>query len=86
MREPILWQLQGIAQNNIGIFADVRNNDSLQRLVNIFIEQLKKSSPNNFIVQPTSSYQGRGFYISTTSASQKVDPPAKLLKTNSAGF
>jgi hypothetical protein len=34
-------------QNKIEIFADVKDNDTLQKLVTIFTDQLKKSLPDN---------------------------------------
>jgi len=67
------------AQGNIDVFADVRNNDSLQKLVNIFTAQLKRSTGANFITQPVAAYKGRGIYLSTAKESQAVKPSAKLL-------
>jgi len=58
----IFWKAPAMAQNNIGIFADVKDNDSLQKLVTIFTEQLKKSLAENFTVQPASSYKENGIY------------------------
>jgi hypothetical protein len=82
----ILFCSNSFAQNNIEIFADVKDNDTLQKLVNIFTGQLKKSLPDNFTVQNTSSYTGKGIYICNTTASQKVKPSAKLLKAGVEGF
>src|SRR5215510_13584802 len=75
------------SQNNIGIFADVKNNDSLQKFVTTFITQLKKSSSDNFVVQDVALYKGSGIYISpTTSPNQPVKPSAKLLQAGIEAF
>src|SRR5258705_2195890 len=73
-------------QNNIGIYADLKSNDSLQNLVTIFTRELKKSSPVNFIVQNTSSYNGKGIYICLANTSQKVKPSTKLIKSGVEAF
>ncbi len=68
------------AQGTVEIFADVKNNDSLQKLVTIFTGQLSKSSGNKFIIQPAALYKGKGIYIATTSAgSQQVKASSQLV-------
>ncbi len=74
------------AQREIVIFADVKDNDSLQKLVSIFTVQLKKSITGNFITQNTSSYKGKGIYISNTTSGQKVKPAARLIKAGIEAF
>ena len=75
------------AQNQIEIFADIKDNDSLQKLVTIFTEQLKKSPGNNVAVRPVSSYAGKGIYINSTSvAGQRVKPPSRLLQSGVEAF
>jgi hypothetical protein len=71
---------------NVTIYADVRGNDTLQNLVNILTGQLKKSGSFSFSVQPASSYQGKGIYLSTASVSRMVKPSAKLLNAGVEGF
>jgi hypothetical protein len=71
---------------NIAIYADVNGNDSLQKLVTILTGQLKKSGSFEFTVQPVSSYQGKGIYLSTASGSRLVRPSAKLLNSGVEAF
>src|SRR5215831_4377741 len=69
------------AQSNIEVFADLKNNDSLQKLVTIFTDELKKSSPEiNITIQPSASYNGKGFYLSPATTIGAVKPPSGLQK------
>ncbi len=79
---------ESAAQNRVEIFADVKNNDSLQRLIVTFTQQLKKALPGDYPVNPTSSYKGKGIYfgVTTTSSSQPVKEPVKLLQSNIEAF
>src|SRR6185503_16056652 len=74
------------SQRNITIYADVKSNDTLQKMVNILTTELKKSSSGSFSVQPASSYNGSGIYISTATESRNVKPSAQLLKAGVEGY
>jgi hypothetical protein len=76
------------AQSSIEIFADVKDNDTLQKLVTIFTDQLKKSLPAKITVQPLSFYKGSGIYISNTTIAgqQVVKPSPKLLASGVEAF
>jgi hypothetical protein len=71
------------AQNKLDIFADTQHNDSLKKLVNVFIEELKKSTPGGFTIKPASGYNGKGIYIgNTNTGTQLVKATSKLLQAN----
>ncbi len=75
------------AQSKIEIFADVQGNDTLQKLVNTFTDQLKRSVPASFVVRPASQYMGKGIYLgNTTIANQPVKPSSKLLQAGVEAF
>ena len=76
-----------LAQNNIDLFADVKNNDTLRALVNIFTDELKKSSPGvNLTIQPAASYSGKGFYFSPANTSGAIKPSPALQKAGVEAF
>ncbi len=76
-----------IAQNKIEIFADVQGNDTLQKIITDFTNQLKKSQAANFTIQPTSLFTGKGIYIGNTSfVNQPVKPSSKLLQSGVEAF
>lgn len=67
------------AQARVDIFADTQGNDSLQKLVDIFTDQLKRAVSTQFTIKPTSSYNGRGIWLGLSkSSSATVKAPAKL--------
>ncbi len=74
------------AQGKVEIFADTKDNDSLQKLVDILKDQLKKSIGDNITVQPASSYKDKGIYISTATTSQRVKPPVRLRQSGVEAF
>jgi hypothetical protein len=75
------------AQNKIEIFADVRGNDTLQKLVTEFTNQLKKSQPVNLTIQTAFSYKGRGIYLGNTKfPNQPVKPSSALLQSGVEAF
>jgi hypothetical protein len=80
------WSNAALAQRNINIYADVKNNDTLQKLVTIFTGELKKSSVGAVSVLPASAYQGQGIYISTAKESRQATPSVKLLKAGIEAF
>jgi hypothetical protein len=71
------------AQNKIEIFADVQGNDTLQKLITGFTNQLKKSQPVNFAIQPASLFNGKGIYIANTRFAKQ--PVKSLSKLSQAG-
>jgi Domain of unknown function (DUF4838) len=75
------------AQNRIEIYADTQQNDSLQKLVTVFIDQLKKSLNADFIIKQASAYTGKGIYIGNTRFSnQPVKPSSALLQSGVEAF
>lgn len=75
------------AQTGIGIFADTKGNDTLQKLADILIAQLKKSSSANFILQPSSQFKGKGIFLAnTTVISPLIKPSDKLLQSGVEAF
>jgi hypothetical protein len=82
-----LFCFSATAQSKIEIFADVQSNDTLQKLVTDLTNQLKKSQPVNFTIQPTSSFNGKGIYlVNTRSSNQRVKLSAKLLESGVEAF
>ena len=85
----LLFILSGqlFAQYKVDIFADTKNNDSLQKLVDIFIKELKKSQPGNYTINPEKSYNGKGIYIGNINAgSNVVKGSTKLVQANIEAF
>ena len=75
------------AQNKIEIFADVQGNDTLQKLISGFTNQLKKSQPVNYTIQPTSLFNGKGIFIANTgNANQSQKPSSILLQSGVEAF
>lgn len=75
------------SQNQVELFADINNNDTLEKLVKVLIEQLKKSKEVDFVIQPASLYQGKGIYINTAATrSLSVKPPNNLLNSGIEAF
>jgi hypothetical protein len=82
-----LWCIVASAQNKLEIFADVKNNDTLQKLVTLFTEQIGKSVAYDFAIKPASSYTGNGIYIgTTTSGNKQVKPSGRLLQSGIEGY
>lgn len=69
------------AQSSVNIYADIKDNDTLQNLVTILTTQLKKTGSINVEVQPSSSYNGKGIYLSRASESRMVTASPKLMKS-----
>lgn len=83
----LLFQHLALGQRGVEIFADTLNNDSLQKLVTIFTEQLKRSTGGNYKILPVSSYKGKGIYLnSSRSSDQLVKPSSKLLSAGVEAF
>ncbi|MDP4261653.1 MAG: DUF4838 domain-containing protein [Bacteroidota bacterium] len=75
------------AQNSIEIFADIAANDTLQKLVTSFTQQLQKSLPSEFVVRPTTLYKGTGIYIANAAvANPAVKPSSQLVKSGVEAF
>jgi Domain of unknown function (DUF4838) len=79
--KPVLGQVK------VEIFADVTGNDTLQKLITILTEQLKKGEVKETEVKGTSAYSGKGIYIRNTGAADKVVKiPAKLIDSGIEAF
>lgn len=87
MLQFVLFCFPVTAQNKIEIFADTRGNDTLQKLITDFTNQLKKSLPANFTIQPASLFNGKGIYVGNTRfANSPVKPSSKLLQSGVEAF
>ncbi|HWR33727.1 MAG TPA: DUF4838 domain-containing protein [Chitinophagaceae bacterium] len=76
-----------VAQTKVEIFADIQGNDTLQKLLDVFVLQLKKSTAVNFTVQPVKFFKGKGIYIGNTNfTAQLVKPAVKLLHSGIEAF
>lgn len=75
------------AYGQIEIYADVKDNDTLQKLITVFKEQIAKVHSENFINLPVSEYKGKGFYFANTAVkNQHVKPVTKLLAAGVEAF
>jgi hypothetical protein len=68
------------AQKTVAVFADKQQNDTLQKLVDILISQLSKSSDTRFEIQPLSQFNGKGIVIATVAQATPRIKPTTLLR------
>ncbi|MEI9806751.1 MAG: DUF4838 domain-containing protein [Bacteroidota bacterium] len=83
----VLSALSSCAQNQLPVYADVQNNDSLKQFVAILKDELSKNRAFNFTENNTGSYNGKGIYLANVSSGkQKVKVSSKLLAAGTEGF